>query len=352
MRTGWAAVLLGALLTWAVPVHGQNNGTLSGQVVNGTAGGPAAGGGLTVTLYITDGETELDPVQTTTDALGGFRFEGLDTDAALVYWPEVTYLGVAYASGTPLGFETGQSEMASTITVYETTDDGSSLRVESVHMIAESFDQVLRISEVHVFGNVSDRAFTGQANEAASGKLVTVFIPLPENAVGIAFPEDEAVERYVEVESGIWDTQPVLPGTEGSVVRFSYHLVVEGASVQLERRFFYPVSALSFLAVQPGLTLRGEQLLAGEPVTFQDKEYEVYQVDGLGSDIPLSIELVPTSGTESSGMPDVTNDAEAVSVPAAAGQQAVLRSLGFGLAALALLGAVVYPLITRPRGRT
>ena len=351
MRAAWAAALLCAHLAWAVPAHGQNNGTLSGRVVNGTAEGPSVGAGLSVTLYVTEGETEQGTLQSTTDAQGGFRFEGLDTDVALSYWPEVTYLGVAYASGTPLMFQTGDSEMESTLTVYEATDDGSSVRLESVHMIAESFGQVLRISEVHVFGNVSDRAFTGQANEAAAGRFVTVFVPLPQTAVGIAFPEDEPVERYVEVEGGFWDTRPVPPGADGSIVRFSYHLMVEGASVPLERRFSYPVSALSLLVVQPGLTVRGELLLAGEPVTFQDKEYDVYQVDGLGKDAPLSVELTPISATESSAMPGVTTDTGPAAVPGAIGSQAVLRWLGLSLATLALLGAVLYPFVTRPRGR-
>jgi hypothetical protein len=203
---------------------------------------------------------------------------------------------------------------------------------------------------VHVFGNVADRSFAGQVKEASGGRKVTVFVPVPGNAVGLAFPDDATGERFVQVEGGIWDTQAVPPGADTSVVRFSYHLLVEGASVPLVREFAYPVTTLNVLVVEPGLALRGDQLLAGEPITFQDKNYDVYQVEGLGPDTPLSIELLPSAASESATLP--SSAATAAGAQAAnQGQQAVLKWLGLGLAVLAAVGAVVYPLVTRPRTR-
>jgi len=349
-RFAWPALWLAAVLTWAHPTRAQTTGAIAGRVVNGTAGGPAAGSGLAVVLHVTEGETELAPLQATTDGQGGFRFEALDTDPELAYWPEVTYLDVAYSSSQSYSFAEGKTELEAALTVYETTADDGSVRVDSVHMIAESFEQVLRISEVHVFGNVGDRSYVGQVNEASGGKRVSVFLPVPDNAVGLAFPDDATGERFVQVEGGIWDTQAVPPGADTSVVRFSYHLLVEGAPVPLVREFTYPVTTLNVLVVEPGLALRGDQLLAGEPVTFQDKNYDVYQAEGLGPDTPLSIALIPSAASESTTLPSSAGTA-AGALPAKQGQQEVLKWLGLGLAVLAAAGAVVYPLVTRPRTR-
>jgi hypothetical protein len=349
-RIVWLALALVALFAMAYPARAQAGGVIAGRVVNATAGGPAIGAGLPVILHITQGETELDPLTTTTDELGSFRFDGLDTDSKLAYWPEVTYLDVPYAGGEPYGFAEGQTELEATLTVYETTEDGSGVRVDSVHMIAESFEQVLRISEVHVFGNEADRTFIGQANEESNGQNVTVFIPLPDGAVGLAFPEDAAADRYVEVEGGIWDTNPVPPGAEASVVRFSYHLLVEGTSVPLDRSFAYSVPSLTLLVVQPGLAVGGDQLQPGEPVEFQGTNYEVYLAEGLGPAAPLSIELLPATESGSNGMPEASTGGVA-SQPAEQGQQGVLKWLGLGLAVLAGAGALLYALVTRPRTR-
>ena len=350
-RLDWLVLCLAVLLAMAHPAQAQAGGVIAGQVVNGTAGGPAVGAGLTVTLRVLQGETELTPLETTTDERGRFQFGNLDTDPALAYSPEVTYLEVVYPSSQSYSFAAGQTELSATVTVYETTGDDSSVRVDSVHMIAESFEQVLRISEVHVFGNTADRSFTGKVNDASNGQKVTVFIPLPGNAVGLAFPEGESSERFIQVARGIWDTQPVPPGADTAVVRFSYHLVVEGPLVPLVRSFAYPVSMLNVLVVQPGLTLRGDQLVAGEAMAFQGRDYQVYQVVDLGPDTELSMEFFPTAVSGAATTPAPTPGAEVSSRSAAQGQQGLLKWLGFGLAALAAVGAVAYPLLTRPRTR-
>ena len=77
-------VVLGLLLTWApltAPVRAEGEGILEGQVVNGTAGGQDPSSGLTVLLHVYRGDLEEDTLETTTDAGGRFRFDGLDTDA-------------------------------------------------------------------------------------------------------------------------------------------------------------------------------------------------------------------------------------------------------------------------------
>jgi hypothetical protein len=219
------------------------------------------------------------------------------------------------------------------------------IRLDSVHMIAESFGQVLRITEIHLFGNGGDQAYAGESGDASQG---TVFIPLPENAVGVAFGEGVTDDRFLEVEGGLMDTEPVPPGTASSEVVFSYHLLVSGETVPLERRFAYPVSDLNVFVVQPGLTLESDQLEYMGTEAFEDGQYELYGAQGLAPDTPLKMELVPVeteSSTTAAGMPPASNQGAAGS--AATGNQTLLLRIGFGLALLAVVGAMVYPLVVR-----
>jgi hypothetical protein len=339
---------LALLLAVVFPVHAQSAGVLEGQVVNGTAGGPQVGAGMAVTLHVVQGGAELDALRTTTDAGGRFRFDNLDTDPALSYALDAVYLDVTYGSAEPYKFEGVPSSLSAQLFVFETTEDPANLRVDSVHIIAESLGPVLRLTEVYLLGNQGDRTYIGKPDPAAGGRPTTAFIPLPAGAVGLAFQDGESPDRYVEVEGGLRDTQPVPPGVDTSVARFSFHLTVDGATVPLEHKFAYPVSRLNLLAAQPGLTVRGQQLQAQGPQGFGDKQFEVYLAEDLGPNTPLNVELVPVAAEEGSSMiPSASGSEPGVATAAPQGQQKLLRSLGVGLTLLAAIGAGVYPRLTR-----
>ena len=291
----FALLLLGLLLVLVLclPALAQGGGTLEGILVNGTEGGPEIGSGLPVTLYVRQGDTEVTTLEAETDDAGRFRFEGLDTETSLEYWPEAEYLDVAYGSAEPLQFEEGTDELTTTIMVFETTDEDSAVTLNSVHFIAESFGEVLRISEIHLLGNDGDRTYVGQAGE--DGRLATVSIPLPENAMGVALEQQDSAERFLEVENGVVDSQPVPPGQETSMIFFSYHLIVMGDTVPLERTFSYPLTHLNALVAQPDLQLNSDKLLLRGPQSFQGRSYDLYTADDVPAGTPLTMEFVPVA---------------------------------------------------------
>jgi hypothetical protein len=342
----WLALGL-LLLTVAFPVLAQGDGVLEGQVVNGTSGGEDVGAGVIVTMRALRNDTLVEEFETVTDAGGGFRFEGLDTDPALQYLPETTYLDVPYTLLEPAQFGGDQTLLDASITVYETTEDDAAIRLDSVHLIAESFGEVLRVTEIHLYGNSGDRTYAGSSSDVAHGLLTTVQIPLPENGVGLALDQSETEPRFIEVEGGVVDTAPVRPGSETSLAFFSYHLMVTGDAVPLERRFSYPVTSMNAMTAQPDLSLRSEQLQAMGAESFQDRQYNFYVGDGLPADAPLLIEFLPAAG---GGVPSMPASGEAPeqagTTGPSRGNQELLRWFGFGLVALAVLGAIIYPLAT------
>jgi hypothetical protein len=345
----WLLAGLALLLGMALPARAQGAGVLEGKVVNGTAGGQPIDSGAPVTLHIMRGDQELGSREGITDAQGAFRFDGLDTDPALSYWPEATYLGIPYTSSEGYTFDAQQQPLTVTLPVFETTEDGSTIELESVHLIAENLGQVLRISEVHVFSNAGDRTFVGRAEAATGDRRTTAAIPLPANTVGLGFPEGESPDRFVQAADALLDTEPVRPGNATSVAQFSYHLVADAPTVVAEHRFAYPVGMLSVLTVQPGLELDSPQLQAGEPMTFQGREYGVYAAQNVSPDAPVAITFIPRAEEETQSMLPAPSAAGPAAAPQ--GQQRLLRWLGFGLVGLAVVGVLVYPMVTRPRSR-
>jgi hypothetical protein len=352
MRLVVAALLLAMAL--AIPVHAQDSGVFEGQVVNGTEGGEEIGAGIAVNLYRFSGSVEEDVLSTETDSEGRFRFEGLDTSPDLQYWAEAIYLDVSYGSEDLLQFAEGQTTLDTAITVYETTQDDSGVQLDLVHIFAESFGQVLRISETHLFGSTADRTYVGQ--EDAEGQLETVLVPIPADSVGFALGEGIAEDRFVSVSEGLVDTDPVRPGTLMSEVRFSYHLAVGTDPITLERPFAYPVASLAVLVAQPGLALSSPQLQSMGTQMIQDRQYEVFSGQGLGPGMPLELEFTSAadegSGLDSSGMPT----GQVSSSGTAVGSQSVLLWLGVVLAAASVAGVFVYtattgrPSASRPAG--
>jgi len=330
----------------------QGRGVIDGQVVNGTAGGPAIGAGITVTLYLIQNDTvtsTLPPsmtMQTATDSAGRFHFEGLATDPGISYWPEAVYLGVPYTSAEPVVLEEGQATQTVTLPVYETTDDDSQVTIDSGHIIVESFGTMLRISEAYLFGNGGDRAYAGRLGP--EGQVTTVGIPLPSDAVGLAFGDEASADRFVQSEGKLMGTDPVPPGQETLTIFYSYHVPVTGSSVRVERSYDYPITALTVLLTQPGLALSSGQLLDGGSQTFMDQEFAVYTAVDLAAGAPLVVDLtVEATGATGSTTTTETGISQAVGAgKPITDNQGLLRGLGFGLAGLAVLGAVIYPLLT------
>lgn len=345
-----AALLAGALLlsmSFVLTTQAQAGGILEGQVVNGTAGAPEVGEGIPVLLYVYQGDTETSTLETTTGAEGRFRFDGLDTDPNLEYWPEASYLDVQYTVTAPLQFEDGQSSLTATLPVYETTNDDAAISISSVHSIVESFGEALRITEIHLLSNAGDRTYVGGSDEQNQG--TTAFVPLPDTAVGLSFG-DGTPGRFVEVEGGLSDTAPVPPGSETSMIFFSYHLLVLEDTIPLERSYAYPVANLNMLVAQPGLSLRSDQLESMGTQLFQDRQYELFVAENLEAETPLRLEFIQEADVSAGAAPggmSPSGGQEATGSPR--GNQGVLLWIGFGLTGLAIVGAIVYSATgTRP----
>jgi hypothetical protein len=213
--------------------------------------------------------------------------------------------------------------------------------VSSVHSIAESFGEVLRITEIHLLSNTGDRTYVGGSDEENRG--TTIFVPLPEAAVGLAFGGDAPEGRFVEVEGGLRDTAPVPPGSETSIIFFSYHLMATADTIPLERHFEYPVASLNLLVAQPGLTVASTQLESVGTQLFQGQQYELFVAENLAAGTPLRLEFIQEAGASADAATGgMSPSGEQEAKGSTRGNQRVLLWIGLGLAGLAIVGAMVY----------
>jgi hypothetical protein len=167
-------------------------------------------------------------------------------------------------------------------------------------------------------------------------------VPLPEEAVGLSFGQEEDQARYIQGEGELRDTTPVPPGQETMLVFVSYHLPITG-TVHVERSYDHPLALLNILLAQPGLTLESDQMQAQGMETFQGRQYALYGTANLAAGSPLAFDLLPVE-TDVSG----TATQPGTSGPGVTDQQGLVGRLGLVLAAAALGGVIGYAIAARP----
>jgi hypothetical protein len=112
-----------------------------------------------------------------------------------------------------------------------------------------------------------------------------------------------------------------------SEVRFSYHLMASGSSIVLERSFAYPVSSLTVLVAQPGLSLASEQLQSMGTQLIQDRQYEILAAENLTPDLPVELVFTQMEGMASTGIEGMPSG-QGASDGSAGGSQGSLLWIG------------------------
>src|SRR5947209_8349209 len=183
----WVApsVLLLVLIS-VVPVSAESNdGSISGQVVNKTAGDSPIGG-ASVRL-VTFGRKEGAPLgqrTTQSDADGRYSFNELERDPNLVYVPFVRYADVNYRPDELAQLD-NQANWQVDVGVYESTADDRAIQLERLNLLLLGADQgMLRFMEMGSLVNSGDRTFVS-ANPHDQALAHAVRLPLPDGALGI-----------------------------------------------------------------------------------------------------------------------------------------------------------------------
>jgi len=328
------------LLALALPSPGalaQDEGVIEAWVINGTEGGDPVEG-LTVTLNAFQGMTEeLDSLTALSDTEGRVRFEGLDTSPDITYFLSTTYADVDYHS-LPLNFEEGgDTTLGAAIDVYETTEnpDEAAIRVERMHVFVDFEGGVMSVGELHIFTNTGDRTFVG-VKDPELGQRVTLRFALPEGATDLRFQMGGEGDRHLITEYGFADTQAVRPGTSQQVL-YGYTLRYGEADMfDFVRPMLYPTANLNVLVPRVGLDVTSDQVELSEISTVEGQVY----LNLNGTDFAAGDEL----SVRFDGLQDI---ARQPATPSVAQGGPDPKWIALGLAALALVGGLIYPSLRR-----
>ncbi len=233
--------------------------------------GALAPSGISVQLYALE---NFEPVETLTGTVtsdGSFSFENVPLIQGLTYIATLDYQNVAYGS-TFYSYEGGEEEIQLDIEAFEATSDPSVIAVGRMHVIVEFVGENIRISELYVFDNLSDRVYVGPGGDPNAG---TIELPIPANALNIAVERgmgDSMVptsNSVLESEAGFQDTLPVRPGTSTQQLMVTYEFPYP-QEAEISHRLYYPVKSVSLFVPDAGLSIesdvlndRGQQAMGG-----------------------------------------------------------------------------------------
>jgi len=312
------------------------SGVIIGQVVNGTAGGVLPGP-IQVAVQGFQGTEPLPAKQAQTDASGLFRADGLETGEEYTYVLSAEYLGIQYSSDF-IAFEDGKTEVQAILPIYETTASDEAISLARVHFVVEVTDGALTVTEVQSFSNSGDRAYIG-AEPAVGAARTTVRIAPPQGVEDVQLDEGSVGGRFVQVDGGIADTFPVVPGKGTLQVLFSYLLPYDPAGTTLVTTLLYPAAAVNVFFPDNGMEFSSDRLVFMSKMGTGAQAYVGYVgVDfARGETLSLAFKGSPTGGSTSA-------------TPAGGN----FPTLGYvlvigGLALLLVAGAVAYPSLRRRR---
>lgn len=327
-----------ALALLAPGALAQGEGVIEAQVVNGTRSGDPVEG-LTVTLRAFQGMTdELVPQTAVADAEGRVRFEGVDISPDITYVLSAIYADVDYDS-LSLNFEEGgETTLTASVEVFETTEnpDEAAIQVELMHVFVEFRDGAMSVGELHIFSSTGDRTFVG-VQEPELGQRITLRFALPEGATDLRFEAmGEEGGRYLLTRDGFADTGVVRPGTSQRVL-FGYTLNYGQADAfDFAKLLLYPTANLNVLVPRLGLDVTSDQVELSEIRTLEGQVY----LNLSGTDFAAGDEL----SVHFAGLEDVVRQPASTAATRSGFDP---KWIALGLAALALVGAVIYPALRR-----
>jgi hypothetical protein len=271
------------------PGQAQAPASISGTIVNGTAGASVPGG-LTVTATEVDARVtkQVATKKATVGPGGAFRIDGFPGQSGDHFVVGTDYLGVTYSAEATPG-------SAATVRIYETTTDPTVLSIPATTLTVIIGKQgnynVLQLLTAH---NASDRSYVGAPNPAAPGPPPTLELPIPAGATAFSPMQGLANGLTAAPDGLVASTDPIQPGNTD--VSYIYNIAVPRSGWGMSLPVVYATSKFDVL-VDPGLTLSGPGLTLRKSVTINKKDYRDYEGAGLAPGTTLNATIAPASST-------------------------------------------------------
>ena len=259
---------------------------ITGYIVNGTAGQPVPGN-LPITFYVFPGGTGQTAITETfqSDAEGRFVISSTqakpgDLMAATTTYKDLNFFSelVDYAPRVTLP-----------ITVYESSPDGSSLKVNTLHIVAVPGANGLEVSEIVVLNNPTDRLIAGFGQPILT-------LGLPKDATQFSVDTSMRTDTLVRQDNTLLYFDAVPVGDNAAQIVYRY--VLPNAPYSLDRPLFQDIGSVNMLVEgEPGqVNVNSSQLTAAGVQPIQGSTYQQYRATGLTAGTNLSVSVTPPGG--------------------------------------------------------
>jgi mono/diheme cytochrome c family protein len=251
-------------------------GSVTGRVSMGSTGADLPDD-LQVLLLGYDGDQQVVSETTTPETDGEFLFEDVEYVPGRLFFATVDHRGMTYRSDVAHTLPDGGA-LDLPITIFETSQDSGSLRVERLHLIFDfPTEDTLRVLELWVLANDSDRVL-----------ITPLQIALPEDATNLLFDDGMVGDRYQMTGDGFLDLEPIPPGSGIDQLAFGFDLPISG-STKFDQLMRHPVDAVTIL-----IPADGPQITGLEDLGVQDiggLRMQSYAIGSLAAEEPLSFRV-------------------------------------------------------------
>ena len=274
------AIVLGMGRPASLSAQEAGEFSISGNAVNGTAGGSVPGN-LPVDLHAIDGLAgRVATYNATTDDAGAFSFEGITPIPGGSYVLVMDFDGMRYSSllegdgvGSPVSLE-----------VFETTDDLAVVEIQRQAMILADVDQTnreIRALEVLSLKNTSDRTLLPELTNITNPADINFLrFSLPEGSSELSVQSTLPGGDTIPMGTGFAVTAPVPPGEQQ--VTYTYKFPYEGDSVAFSQRLIQGATQYQVLAPVTLSQIQVSPLEAMPRVDIEGTSYLVWE----GREIP------------------------------------------------------------------
>jgi mono/diheme cytochrome c family protein len=267
----------------------EAEGSIAGQVLNGTLGQPVTGD-LDVVLY------GFDDFQLATTITETLQPDGTFTFGQVPYAPGRSFMAVADYGGIPYSsdvvtFEGGADQIDLVLNVYETTTDPAGLHIDRMHVFLDFPASGVTIGELFIISNNGDRTVVGGTG---------LQFDLPEGAATLQMQGLTAGEDYLATPDGFTLTRSIAPGPNAAQLLISFTLPYS-RGLEFAQVIPYPVATANVLVPDVGVRVSGDMLQSEGPQDVQGVRYLSYTASGLGAGSTLAFNL--SGGVGAGGLP-------------------------------------------------
>jgi hypothetical protein len=340
---------LAAFVGMALPLeraHAQTGtpGKIEGTIVNVTKDAPAGStANLTVTLLsLASGATSIVTQTTRTDSEGKFTFGNLDPISTTRYLVTTRYADVEYYSKI-MAFTTEPPVLTTSVSVYESTEDPSVVKILETHLVFEPQAPWLVVQQIIVLENPTDRVYI---NRAAVPHPPTLILPILAKAIDVQFDDQTVDQTTLRGEGVLTYTLPIGPGKDQ--ILFQYAVPYTPPKYEFSLPLLNDVAKFGLYLVDVGATLQSQQLTpAPNPMGDTPGAPKLLALAGekltAGTTVKATLDKLPTATT-----PEKTTT---TTTPTLFGGNTTIGIVVLALAAGAAVAVIAYPILRRRHAR-